>query len=78
VKAICAAVLFFSLVSALLNWRNRAPTDFVVQDLHADGLTVAADTPQGHLHLLVPATSSNAELCKLLLSCQILGYSTPV
>ncbi|KAK4496770.1 hypothetical protein PRZ48_012753 [Zasmidium cellare] len=30
------------------------------------------------LHLLVPATSTNAELCKLLLSAQILGYPTPV
>lgn len=30
------------------------------------------------LHLLVPATSTNPDLCKLLLSAQILGYPTPV
>ena len=33
---------------------------------------------KGRLHLLVPATSTNPELCKLLLSAQILGYPTPV
>lgn len=32
----------------------------------------------GRLHLLVPATSTNPDLCKLLLSAQILGYPTPV
>jgi hypothetical protein len=33
---------------------------------------------RGRLHLLIPATSSNADLCKLLVSAQILGYPTPV
>ncbi|PIA93040.1 hypothetical protein CB0940_04800 [Cercospora beticola] len=33
---------------------------------------------KGRLHLLIPATSTNSELCKLLLSAQILGYPTPV
>ena len=32
---------------------------------------------KGRLHLLVPATSSNADLCKLLLSAQVLGYPVP-
>lgn len=33
---------------------------------------------KARLHLLIPATSSNDNLCKLLLSAQILGYPTPV
>ncbi|KAK5723343.1 hypothetical protein LTR15_005041 [Elasticomyces elasticus] len=33
---------------------------------------------KARLHFLVPATSSNANLCKLMLSAQILGYPTPV
>lgn len=33
---------------------------------------------KGRLHLLIPATSTNPDLCKLLLSAQILGYPTPV
>ncbi|TKA66941.1 hypothetical protein B0A55_10721 [Friedmanniomyces simplex] len=32
----------------------------------------------GRFHLLVPATSSNSDLCKLLTSAQILDYPTPV
>lgn len=43
-------------------------------------LTSAIDTaaPTARLHLLVPATSSNVELCKLLLSITILGYPAPI
>ncbi|CAL3966825.1 unnamed protein product [Diplocarpon coronariae] len=33
---------------------------------------------QGSLHLLVPATSSNEHLCKLMLSAAILRYPTPI
>lgn len=33
---------------------------------------------KGRFHLLIPATSSGRDLCKLLLSTQILGYPTPV
>lgn len=36
-----------------------------------------AHPDKGRLHLLIPATSSNADLCKLMLSAQILGYPTP-
>ncbi|KAH6725037.1 hypothetical protein BKA61DRAFT_42183 [Leptodontidium sp. MPI-SDFR-AT-0119] len=35
-------------------------------------------TPQAELHFLVPATSSNEHLCKLMLSAAILRYPTPV
>lgn len=37
-----------------------------------------APSAKGRLHLLIPATSSNGDLCKLLLSAQVLGYPTPV
>lgn len=33
---------------------------------------------EARVHLLVPATSSNPDLCKLLLSAQILGYPAPI
>jgi hypothetical protein len=35
-------------------------------------------TSNARLHLLVPATSSNADFCKLLLSAQILGWPSPI
>ena len=37
-----------------------------------------AHSNKGRLHLLIPATSSNPDLCKLLLSAQVLNYPTPV
>ncbi|KAK4895866.1 hypothetical protein LTR27_006036 [Elasticomyces elasticus] len=46
------------------------------------GLVNTSQTPntpgQGRFHFLIPATQSNAELCKLILSAQILDYPTPV
>lgn len=37
-----------------------------------------SDATKAGLHLLIPATSSNPEFCKLLLSTTILGYPTPI
>lgn len=34
--------------------------------------------PNGEVHLLVPATSSNEDLCRLLLSAAVLSYPAPV
>ena len=34
--------------------------------------------PVSHFHLLVPASSSNANLCRLLLSTVVLNYPTPI
>jgi len=44
------------------------------------GSQASLDTSKAsaRLHLLVPATSSNYDLCKLLLSVQILGYPAPI
>jgi hypothetical protein len=41
-------------------------------------LTGGPSRGNGRLHLLIPATSTNDDLCKLMLSAQILGYPTPV
>ncbi|KAM3420437.1 hypothetical protein BST61_g3710 [Cercospora zeina] len=49
--------------------------DATVQDSPLDQ---HAPVGKGRLHLLIPATSTNSELCKLLLSAQVLGYPTPV
>ncbi|KAL2066691.1 hypothetical protein VTL71DRAFT_2763 [Oculimacula yallundae] len=38
----------------------------------------ALNTPRAELHFLVPATSSNEHLCKLMISAAILRYPTPV
>lgn len=39
--------------------------------------TGASEHPRSYLHLLIPATSSNPNLCKLLLSMTALGYPAP-
>ncbi|CAK4022156.1 Hypothetical predicted protein [Lecanosticta acicola] len=39
---------------------------------------VPPEPGKGRLHLLVPATSSNDDLCKLMVSAQILGFPSPV
>lgn len=48
------------------------------QRLKASFRTAHPERPKGRLHLLIPATSSNSDLCKLLLSAQILNYPTPI
>lgn len=46
--------------------------------IQSSGKNEAVHPNKGRLHLLIPATSSNVDLCKLVLSAQILGYPTPV
>jgi hypothetical protein len=61
-----------------------APREAIVQVTTGgeDAELVAPPPPppprKGRFHLLIPATSTNPDLCKLLLSAQILGYPTPV
>lgn len=45
----------------------------MVQNQHS-----VSNPAKAGLHLLIPATSSNSEFCKLLLSTTILGYPTPI
>lgn len=35
-------------------------------------------TKQAHLHVVIPASQPGPNLCKLLLSLEVLGYPTPV
>ncbi|USW58778.1 hypothetical protein Slin15195_G120970 [Septoria linicola] len=54
-------------------------SDLLTQDYAFDGDDYHPGVKgKGRLHLLIPATSTNDELCKLLLSAQVLGYPTPV
>lgn len=84
-RVVVAAV--FALCIALL-WLREYGTSYL---LKTHGIALPADyresstlqdatktASKGRLHLLVPATSSNENLCKLMLSAQILGYPTPV
>jgi hypothetical protein len=43
----------------------------------SENAALVAHPGKGRLHMLIPATSSNTDLCKLLLSAQILRYPTP-
>ncbi|KAF2159224.1 hypothetical protein M409DRAFT_30362 [Zasmidium cellare ATCC 36951] len=85
------AVSFAFILLRLFHYPNHvattttAPIAQIVNDVQnavPETATPAAAPPvikgNARLHLLVPATSTNAELCKLLLSAQILGYPTPV
>ncbi|KAF2724181.1 hypothetical protein K431DRAFT_282449 [Polychaeton citri CBS 116435] len=49
-----------------------------IQDAAKSTTTHKGDPTKGRLHLLIPATSSNHDLCKLMLSATILDYPTPI
>ncbi|SMR60769.1 unnamed protein product [Zymoseptoria tritici ST99CH_1E4] len=73
VRGVLATILFLISASLLLHFQTSTPA--VLQE---DTREPIPDPPKGRLHLLIPATSTNSDLCKLLLSAQILGYPTPV
>ncbi|WPH04857.1 Hypothetical protein R9X50_00775400 [Acrodontium crateriforme] len=66
--SITASIVFILLILISAVWPSGSRGEYI------SGL----GAPKGRLHLLVPATSSNADLCKLMLSAQILGYPAPV
>ncbi|KAK5174224.1 uncharacterized protein LTR77_001304 [Saxophila tyrrhenica] len=83
------SALTFVLAAILVAviWRSSRPetenalagiTPVVVGDFSSEGQQEVVHATKGRLHLLIPATSSGPDLCKLLLSAQILGYPTPV
>ena len=87
-KAFRAAVVLVLLSTSFLAFiRYRSPvptldpsrqaTQNIVNAI-SEGAKQATEPHKGRLHLLVPTTSSNVNLCKLLLSAHILGYPTPI
>lgn len=54
-----------------------AAANTVVDALQEGKTALSSSAQKGRFHLLIPATSSNPDLCKLMLSAQILGYPTP-
>lgn len=71
---ICIAVACLLIVTASLTFRTPR--------YHLPALSIHHDTPSTEvhdekLHLLLPATQGNVDLCKTLLSAKILGYPTP-
>jgi hypothetical protein len=91
-RTIYAAIAFFSLAAIFLPWKSGgslanpipyaadAEVPPIPAESHAPNYTLPAGPKheKGRFHLLIPATSSGRDLCKLLLSTQILGYPTPV
>jgi hypothetical protein len=90
-RTIYAAITLFSLAAVFLSWKSGGTLSNPIP--YADDSKIATplldDVPdytpppgpkheKGRFHLLIPATSSGRDLCKLLLSTQILGYPTPV
>ena len=59
------------------------PADVVTKDAQTSSTTdgqapiTDLEPPEAHLHLLIPATSSNQYFCQLLLSAAVLHYPTP-
>lgn len=85
-KVSCIAVV--AVLGLLFLWENPVTRARIGQSTttrwHSVGDDLApgvrpspSTSDKGRLHLLVPATSSNADLCKLLLSAQVLGYPSP-
>ena len=86
-RVVCASILaVFALILASTLYANHskqsaaasAAADLVAGALQESKAALANTPLKGRFHLLIPATSSNPDLCKLLLSAQILGYPTPV
>lgn len=87
-RAVYTAFFFFGLVFVFLSWQGHgrsAPIESAPASenkpeepqLQYDP-TNGVPREKGRLHLLVPATSSNIDFCKLLLSAHILGWPTPI
>lgn len=64
-------------VTASDPWSGTQQAASVGKSESKEDAATVAHPDKGRLHLLIPATSSNSDLCKLLLSGQILGYPTP-
>ncbi|TKA33191.1 hypothetical protein B0A50_00744 [Salinomyces thailandicus] len=86
-RVICAAIVALIVLlaaSTLYGGRDRSNSAasaaaHAVAGALQGSKTALADTPRSaRFHLLIPATSSNPDLCKILLSTQILGYPTPI
>ncbi|KAG8624916.1 hypothetical protein KVT40_006667 [Elsinoe batatas] len=78
-KLLLAVVPLLLVLSSL--WATWGSTSLLAAThipLTSGNATKASPSPRAHLHLLIPATSSNPDLCKLLLSATILGYPVPV
>ena len=45
---------------------------------HTLGTSGSRETKQAHLHIVIPASQPGPNLCKLLLSLEVLGYPAPV
>lgn len=89
VRTVIALVLLSGLLLTFFQYRTPGPAPLVSQDqifeatqnaanAITEGVSSLAAPRKGRLHLLIPATSSNPDLCKLLLSAHILGYPTPI
>ena len=83
-RVVSGALLLFVLAFVSLRYRathNLTATSHATPAA-AKSLTGSADSSsnprKGRLHLLIPATSTNPDLCKLLLSAEILNYPTPI
>ncbi|KAI6839692.1 hypothetical protein KC367_g3675 [Hortaea werneckii] len=86
-RVTCAVVVAFGLLllsgSLYAGHGNRssaaaAAANTVVDALQEEKTALSSSAQKGRFHLLIPATSSNQDLCKLMLSAQVLGYPTPV
>lgn len=88
-RTIYAVFVFLGLVFVFLSWRKPGSSGRVeslpgnVEEVPAAPTleyhpTKGVQREKGRLHLLVPATSSNIDFCKLLLSAHITGWPTPI
>ncbi|KAK5726992.1 hypothetical protein LTR15_002883 [Elasticomyces elasticus] len=76
--SIIISLCFFGVILAVLSLRALGHSDEPLKLMGLDTTLTPNTSGQGRFHFLIPATQSNLELCKLLLSAQILDYPTPV
>ncbi|KAK3115095.1 hypothetical protein LTR53_005911 [Teratosphaeriaceae sp. CCFEE 6253] len=83
--SILISLCFLAVLLAVLSLRALghdsspdSPTGLDATDAFNSPAVVPGGPGRGRFHFLIPATKSNPELCKLLVSAQILDYPPPV
>ncbi|KAK3674044.1 hypothetical protein LTR78_006247 [Recurvomyces mirabilis] len=73
---VLSLICFYALIPRSFAHLEPVAADQVIEEIFKEGQEVPVGNAR--FHLLVPATSSSLDLCKLSLSAQILDYPTPV
>ena len=78
-RFIAPALLCICIASVIFGISSYGDVRHIAEPVDASSLTADNSTTggKGRFHLWIPATQSNEQLCKLLISSQILDYPAP-